>query len=446
VRKESEKRQDRGATIEVAAAQFGQQAFFAGVGQMSKTEIGRLFVACAVLVLTPRSSIISFHQLTRRINLFMKKFGNLSLALTIALSLMAASTLTAHSLRNAITPQQAAAPSDEERTLYEKYYNEKDLEKKAAIAQEFVQKFPQSQYAAYCKKTIDTWELRKLYNKYQEADKAFFTAGGANEANLTALLSAGDTWLKKTPTDIGPIVRLATATGFGLLAGFYKDSHRVFADAEKALKILEPTTAPSKEWKADVWAKFRAENIPLLTQYQGLAKLRQTPPDVDSALTYLNKSAAMKDGSTVKDPNTYLWRAEANSTIYGKNNDEYKVLSDDDKRGDKGKELLKTKIYPVGEKIAHDYARVVALTANKPELKAVNTSAREDAETYYKILKDGKTDGLNELIARYQADVTAPDTPIWVEEVAAAPATNGAEPTKPTPKPTVAKPITKKRK
>ncbi len=359
----------------------------------------------------------------------MKKLGFLALALTITTHLMAAPTLT-NTVRNEITQQQAATPSDEERVLYEKYYNEKDPEKKAAIAKEFVEKFPQSQYAPYCKKTVDTWELRKLYNKYQEADKAFFTAGSANEASLKALISAGDTWLKKTPGDVGPTVRLATATGFGLLAGFYKDTNRVFADAEKALKALEPTAAPTKEWK-DVWAKFRAENIPLLTQYQGLVKLRQSPPEVESALMYLNKSAAMKDGSTSKDPNTYLWRAEAHSTIYAKNNDEYKVLSDDDKRGDKGKEILKTKIYPVGEKIVHDFARVVALTANKPELKAVNTSAKEDAETYYKILKDGKTTGLEELIAHYQADVTAPDTPIWTEPATPV-VTAGSEPGKPT--------------
>ena len=364
----------------------------------------------------------------------MKKLGFLALALTITVSLMAAPPLT-NIVRNGNTQQQSPTPSDEERGLYEKYYNEKELGKKAAIAKEFVEKFPQSQYATYAKKTIDTWELTKVYNKYTEAEKVFFTANGANEANLTALLSAGDTWLKKTPGDIGPTVRLATATGFGLLAGFYKDSGRVFVDAEKALKALEPT-APPKGWKADIWAKFRAENIPLLTQYQGLAKLRQVPSDVDSALLYLNKSVAMKDGPTVKDPNTYLWRAEANSIIYAKNNEEYKVLTDDDKRGEKGKELRKTKIYPVGEKIVHDYARVVALTADKPTLKAVNTSAKEDAETYYKILKDGKTTGLEELIARYQTDVTAPDTPIWTEPAATASPTETGKPapTKPAPK------------
>ncbi len=363
----------------------------------------------------------------------MKKLGFLALALTITVPLLATPTLTP-SVRNELTQQQAASPSDEERALYEKYYNEKELEKKAVIAKEFVEKFPQSQYAAYAKKTIDTWELTKVYNKYTEADKAFFTEKGANEANLTALLAAGDTWLQRTPGDIGPTVRLASATGYGLLAGFYKDTGRVFADAEKALKALEPTAAP-KGWKPEVWAKFRADNTPLLTQYQGLAKLRQTPPDVENALLYLNKSAAIKDGSTVKDPNTYLWRAEANSLIYAKNNDEYKVLSDDDKRGDKGKELLKTKIYPVGEKIVHDFARVVALTANKPDLKAVNTSAREDAEIYYKILKDGKTTGLDELIARYQADITAPDIPIWTEPAAAATPAAGEAAKPNTPKP-----------
>lgn len=364
----------------------------------------------------------------------MKKFSFLALALTIAISLMATPTLT-YASRSNITNQQAATQSDEERVLYEKYYNEKELEKKAAIAKEFVEKFPQSQYAAYCKKTIERWDLTKLYNKYQEAEKAFFTGGGANAANLTALISAGEAWLQKTPNDLGPTVQIATATGFGLLADFFKDANRVFADAEKALKLLEPTTAPKNTPQAE-WAKFRGEKIALLTQYQGLAKLRQNPSDPEAALTYLTKSAAMKDGTTVKDVNTYLWRAEANSAIYGKNNDQYKALTDDEKRGDKGKEMLKTKIYPIGEKIIHDNARIIALTTNKNDLKNVNTSAREEAEQYYKILKDGKTDGLNELIARYQGDVTAADTPIWTEPAAAA-TTNGTETGKPVTKPAI---------
>ena len=370
----------------------------------------------------------------------MKKFGILALTFAFSVALLVTPLFTNH----AIAQQPAATPGDEERVLYEKYYNEKELEKKATIAKEFIEKFPLSQYAAYCKKTIDRWELTKLYNKYQEAEKSFFTAGGANAANLTTLLTTGDAWLQKTPNDLGPTVQIATATGFGLLANFFKDKDRVFADAEKALKLLEPT-APPKDIKADVWTKFRAEKIPLLTQYQGLVKLRQTPPDIDAALKYLNKSAAMKDGSTFKDPNTYLWRAEANSTIYSKNNSEYSALTDDEKRGDKGKEMLKMKIYPVGEKIVHDYARVAALTGNKPELKDVNTSAKEDAETYYKILKDGKTTGLDELIARYQADPSTPDTPIWVEPTPTAATAETGKPatTKPV---TTSKPVPKKPK
>lgn len=369
----------------------------------------------------------------------MKKFGILALTFAFSVALLATPLLTHHAIA-----QQAATPSDEERALYEKWFNEKELEKKVVFAREFVEKFPQSSYAPYCKKTIDAWELTKLYNKYKEADEVFFKENGANVANLTTLMAAGDAWLQKTPGDIGPSVRLATATGFGLLAGFYKDSGRVFTYAEKALKALEPAAAP-KGWKPDVWVKFRADNTSLLTQYQGLTKLRQTPPDVEAALMYLNKSASMKDGSTIKDPNTYLWRAEANNAIYGKNNDEYDVLSDDDKRGDKGKELLKTKIYPVGEKIVHDYARAAALTATDPKLKAANTSARENAENYYKILKDGKTTGLDELIARYQADPTAPDTPIWVEPTPTATTAETGKPT--TTKPvTISKPVTKKPK
>ncbi len=338
----------------------------------------------------------------------MKKFGFLLLTLSLCLTTpLWASGYSTTALA------QAATPSEEEGALYKTIYETQALDQKAPLCQELITKFPQSQYAPYCKKQVDRFELTKLYAKYQEAEKAFFAAGGANDGNLKALISAGDTWIAKSPTDIGATVRIATATGFALVPGISKDYGRAYADAEKALKALEPTAAPTG-WKPDLWAKFRTDNASLLLQYQGLVKLRQTPADIDSALSLLTKSSEMKDGLTVKDPNTYLWRAEANSTIYAKLNDEYKALPDDDKRGDKGKEQL-AKIYPVGEKIAHDYARVVALTSGKPELKAVNDGAKEDAETYYKILMDGKTTGLDALYARYQGDVSAPNTPIHVE-------------------------------
>lgn len=351
----------------------------------------------------------------------MKKFGFVLLTLSLCL------TTPFWTSGYSTTALAQATPSEEEGALYKKIYETQALDQKAPLCQELITKFPQSQYAAYCKKQVDRFELTKLYAKYQEAEKAFFAAGGTNDANLKALIAAGDTWLAKSPTDIGATVRVATATGFALVPGISKDYARAYADAEKALKALEPTAAPTG-WKPDLWAKFRTDNTSLLLQYQALVKLRQTPADIDSSIALLTKSADMKDGLTVKDPNTYLWRAEANSTVYTKLNDTYKAFTDDEKRGDKGKEQL-AKIYPVGEMIVHDYARVVALTNGKPEWKGVNDGAKEDAETYYKILMDGKTTGLDALYARYQGDVSAPNTPIHVD----APATDAVKtPVKPT--------------
>ncbi|HEX4946547.1 MAG TPA: hypothetical protein VFZ34_07795 [Blastocatellia bacterium] len=347
----------------------------------------------------------------------MKKIGFFALASIITVVLMSAPTLA-----NAGFPlpsfQQQPPPLEpqEAADLYGKYFAEKDQAKKYELAKEFLEKY--SSVDPYWKKGPQTfvknYELRQAYDKCDAADKAYFAMGGQNAANLNNLMTACDAYLAKDPNpNIHVSNRLALATGYGVLVGFYKDTDRSNAYAEKSLKLIEPTAPPSKDWPPDTWSKFRTENISRLKQYQGLFKLRQPSADNEAAIRILTEAAAVKDGPAAKDPNTYLLRAEATTALYTKLNAEYNALPDGDKTGDKGKELL-SKIYPVVEKMANDYARVVALTEGKPEYKSIYDEAKAQTEQFVKFLnKDYKPEDLYKL---FKGDIAAPDAKIKTDE------------------------------
>ncbi len=345
----------------------------------------------------------------------MKKILFLALALTMTSSLLAAPRLT-HNDSPSYQQQTPPLEPQEAADLYGKYFAEKDQAKRYELAKEFLTKYPNVD--PFWKKGPETfvknYELRQVYDKCAEADKVYFAVGGQNAANLDKLLMTCDAYLAKNSTqDIQTSNRLALATGFAVLAGFYKDTARSNTYAEKSLKLLEPTAPPSKDWPADTWAKFRAENKSRLTQYQGLYKLRQATPDYEGAIEIFSNAATMKDGPAAKDPNTYLLRAEATTAIYTKLNAEYNALPDDKKVLEEGKALL-NKIYPIVEKMANDYARVVALTEGNPVYKAIYDDAKSQTEQFVQFLnKDYKPEELYKL---FKGDIGAPDAKIKTED------------------------------
>ena len=177
-------------------------------------------------------------------------------------------------------------------------------------------------------------------------------------------------------------------------------------------------SATPKEWTEANWATFRKENTARLVQYKGLYKLRQTSPDYPGAIKDFSDAAAIKDGPAIKDPNTYLLRAEAiTESLYKKYDEEYKALTEDEKRGDKGKATL-ANIYPVVARLANDYARVVTVTEGLPPYKAIYDDSKTQCEEFYKFLKNGKTTEIEELYKRFKTDIGASDLEIKVEESA----------------------------
>ncbi len=251
--------------------------------------------------------------------------------------------------------------------LYKAYFEERDSEEKFRKAKLYLEKADKlgceliDDYVnPNVRKFVKRRELVQVYNKCVDADKTYFSS--PNLANLNALITACGAWIEKVPTpDHYYSTRLALATGFGVLAGFYKDTDQTFLFAEKALEKLADEATP-KEWTAQNWLQFRRENIGRLLQYQGLCKLRQPKIDAESAIIFFTKAADLKDGTAYKDPNTYLLRAEANMMycpILREAFDEAR-----EKNGTKNK--FSNESCTVTEKIVQDYARVIAITTSMP--------------------------------------------------------------------------------
>lgn len=343
----------------------------------------------------------------------MKKFSYLAPALMIGLLIFSVPTFASFpSVSSGYQQQPPALEPQEAADLYGKYYAEKDQAKRYELAKEFLAKYPNVD--PYWKKGPETfiknYELKQVFDKCAKSEEVYFAAGGQNAANLNTLLSTCDAYLAKNPTpDIRFTYQLARATGFGVLAGFYKDTARGNEYAEKSLKLIEATAPPSKEWTADKWAAFRSSALSQITQFQGLYKLRQAQPDNEAAIEIFDKAAAMKDGPAAKDPNTYLLRAEAKTAIFTKYKAEYDAMTDEVKVSPPGKELL-NKIYGVVEKIANDYGRVVAVTEGKPDYKVNYDAAKEQTAQWAGFLdKDYKPEDLYKV---FKADVNAPDVKI----------------------------------
>ena len=248
-------------------------------------------------------------------------------------------------------------------------------------AKEFLEKNPNTapSWKQSALRMIARCEMAQAYQNWVEADKTFFALPRLDKLNQ--LIEAGESYLEKMPTpDVGVVTRLALATGYALLADFYHDTDQVLRYAEKSLQLLEPLTPPDRARSAAVWQRFRAEHQGRLWQFQGLAKLRQSKPDLDAAIAFLTKAAEAKDGLTFKDPNTYILRAEAYELLYAPLRDEYNEPAEDYTRKEKARE----KLYPVLENLVTDYARIVVLTEMQPSLKNIHAEAKANFAAYIK--------------------------------------------------------------
>jgi hypothetical protein len=298
---------------------------------------------------------------------------------------------------------QSPAQSDEERALYQKFYDavrqNPTAESTCALAQEFTQKFPQSQYAKYAQQTV----VKCRTERFQKALNDYYAAPDA--ARLQTLITASESVLKEQPDQLYINAHLAMALSRGAINGFYKDPERTRTLAERALKLLESETPPAG-WKPEEYTALRQAAQAQLNQYLAWQLLQQENPDTEQVGAYLKNAIQVrsKEGFGWKDPNNYSLRAAAYAKQYEKLSAQYQALSDAEKTADTGKALL-MQINSLADKMIDDYARVVAL-ATQPAQKPLQDAAREQLTQLWKYRHDGKTDGLDAYIKAFENDPT----------------------------------------
>ncbi|HWQ34680.1 MAG TPA: hypothetical protein VNQ79_17655 [Blastocatellia bacterium] len=294
--------------------------------------------------------------------------------------------------------------NEEERQLYQQYYNAvqaKDEAKACTLSQEFLAKYPQSQYAKYVRRTFD----KCGFDQFQTALNNYYKAPDA--AKLEALLAAGEKVLKDQPDQLYITTQMAIAVSRSAISGSYKDLEKARAMAEKTLARLESTTPP-EGWQPEQYNALREAALVQLNQFLGWAALRQENTDPQQVLTYLNRAIEIKgkDGTGWKDPNNYWLRAGAYTKQYEKLKAQYDALSDTEKTGEAGRALL-AQVDALVDKLIGDYARVVAF-ATQPQTQPLQQAAREQLEQFWKYKHNGKTEGLAEYIRTVQTDPNAP--------------------------------------
>lgn len=332
----------------------------------------------------------------------MKKFSFL-----IALALLG-STI-AFSPANAQDDPKAVA----ERAWYDVCVTKKDESKCLTQSRELLDKYPDSQYAKFAKQKLDAKAIADATDKFQAALKAYYA--GPDPIKLDQLFAAGEEYLKLQPGNQYIVGQMALAGAHGSVGQIYKNYDKVKNYGEQALKLFESSTAP-EGWDQASWNNLRELVMAQVNQFLGY-RLIETKGDKAQAAEYLTKSTQVKgkDGAGWKDPNNYWLRASLASEEYQALRAEYDKLTDEEKTGDPGKELLKKVNEVVDNKLIPDYARVLA-TANNPSAQSLKDAARQVFDSYWKYRTDAPEKAADYLKA-FSPDptVTAPPIPAKAE-------------------------------
>ncbi len=344
----------------------------------------------------------------------MKKFSFL-----LALSLLASAI--------AVSPVKAQddPKGTFERTWYAVCYTEKPIneEKCIQLSKELLEKYADSTYAKNAKTKVDNYTKQKGYDeankKFQAALQAYYAAPDANK--LDQLFAAGEDLLKIVPGNQFVIGQMALAGAHGALPQLYKNLDKVKGYGDQALKLFESSTPP-EGWEKTSWDNLREIVMAQLNQFNGFY-LVETKGDKAQAVAYLTKSTEVhnKDGLGWKDPTNYWLRANIYLEEYQALRAEYDKLTDEQKTGDQGKELLKKVNDVMDGKLIPEYARVMA-TATKPESKSYYDAAKTYFDTYWNY-RTKAPEKSAEYVKSFSADptVAGPTIPVKVEDANSAP-------------------------
>lgn len=354
----------------------------------------------------------------------MKKFSFL-----LALSLLASAF--AFSPVKAQTPEEKQA--EFERIWYESCQVKKD-DKCIALSEELVQKYPSSSYLKFANKKIYDFKLNQAWEKFQKALQTYYS--GPDAAKLDQLFAAGDEFNKIEPDATNPYhlfvsAQLALAGHGASLSDITKNYDKVKGYADRAVSELSAATSAPEKYKAEyptMVDPLRDLVVANVNQFYAYRIIQSKSGTDEEAVGFLTKATQVKnkDGAGWKDANNYWLRANIYFNQYIALSKKYNALTDDEKKADVGKGVLKEINQLIETHLIPDYARAMA-AASKPEAKELRDEAKKQFDQLWKYRTDAPEKAADFLKA-FDADptVAAPAIPVKAE-------TPDAEPTALTP-------------
>jgi hypothetical protein len=357
-----------------------------------------------------------------------------NLFLITALAMLTGTIVLNHNARAQSTPAQNAPAQQDPKEIefvtswYEACIGKKpiDNEKCNQLSKELVEKYPKAEpkYIEFANKKIVEYRYSRAIDKFNEALKEFY-AGKPEAAKLDTLFTAGDDFLQvetdpQSPNHLYVIAQQALAARAAVVADVYKNFDRVKIYSDKALKSFE-TLSPPEKYKKDYTelnlSSLRDLVYANINQCLGyiltLAKPDQ-PEAQTEALAYIDKSIKVRSQENKdigwKDPTNYQLRRNIYLKQYLELRKKYDALTDEQKTGDSGKELLKQVNQLLDTKLIPEEARLIAV-ASKPELKELKADTTEEFNNFWKFRVDDPVKATTYLKS-FEADPTVEGPPV----------------------------------
>ena len=331
------------------------------------------------------------------------------------------------------TGQNAPAPDSKRIEFLQTYHatcSKKDTEsaeKCCQLSKELIDKYPNAdkQFIDFAKRTTGRCEVNSAYQKFYKALEAFY-ASAPVATKLDALLTSGDAYLEldkdpQSPFHLFIVAHKAIAGQRATAQGVLKNLEQVKTYAERAIKAFETLNPPDKfkTIYTDLnLFNLRDEVLANMNHYLGsyLIETRGDQPEAqDQALAYLNKSIQVrsKDSKELigwKSPYNYNLRSFIYQKRYTELRKKYDPLSEVERAGDTGKELIKQINQILDTKLIPELARIIA-TATNPGEKDMLTDATDEFNNFWKFRVDDPSKA-PAYLKSFEADPTIEGPPV----------------------------------
>jgi hypothetical protein len=285
-----------------------------------------------------------------------------------------------------LTETSASAVQDEEAkaALYNDFLGKYKTDPKAAyaVAKEYLQKYPaESDQTKYLQKWIAAYESKEKEGRKGQVEDMLRQQKYAEAFNAAKVI------LAEEPADVRTLNNAVFAALYA--AGVNKNESFNAEAANYARKSIQLIQSGQPFDKRD-------DTLGWLNSALGFFSLKANPSE---SITYYIKAAGF-DGAAKKDPQTYLFLADAyRSAEYTKVAADFKArCSTGEQQATPDCKALSDRVNAVVDRMIDAYARAIAL-ATDPKFAQAKAAWMSELTAFYKFRHENSEAGLNEFIA-----------------------------------------------